>query len=206
MVTFRSSLHAQSPSMLPPVKRQRSAGRPSWQQLWERTLQKHILHHHELPHGVRLQPGWWRPGVTIAPPLTHEEIVHSSLAAPTAALVEDEPNRSTAKRRKVHADFVVRDWFLDMMEKWKTQRRWDMQRRLCDVQRLCPRMYNGISRNAPYRWKRSVPRPAPLRRHDTAERAHLASDRRPVPRRADDQELGTVAPFSRSTKLTMSHA
>ena len=29
-------------------------GRPSWQQHWERALQDHILHHHELPHGVRL--------------------------------------------------------------------------------------------------------------------------------------------------------
>ena len=38
----------------PPVKRQRSAGRRSWQQLSERALHKHILHHHELLYGVPL--------------------------------------------------------------------------------------------------------------------------------------------------------
>ena len=59
----------------PPVKRRRSAGRPSWQQLWERALQHHTLEHHDLPHGVRLQrPAWWRPGEAIDQPLTHEEL------------------------------------------------------------------------------------------------------------------------------------
>ena len=44
----------------PPVKRRRSARRHSWWQHWERALQD-TLHHHELPHGVRLQrPGWWQ--------------------------------------------------------------------------------------------------------------------------------------------------
>ena len=41
----------------PPVKRQRSAGRPSWQHLWEHALQERILHHHELPHGVSAYTG-----------------------------------------------------------------------------------------------------------------------------------------------------
>ena len=117
----------------PPDRRRRSAGRPSWQQLWERALQEHILHHHELPHGVRLQrPAWWRPGETTDLPLTHEEIAHvktprATPAAPpsTGALVEDEPSSSTAKRRKAP---IVRDWFLDMLDQWKTQRRWGMQR------------------------------------------------------------------------------
>ena len=95
----------------PPVKRWRSAGRPSWQQLWERALQEHILHHHELPHGVRLQrPVWWRPGETIDRPLTHEEIARvktprsapATPSTPAAALVEDEPaaaRQNTAKSR-----------------------------------------------------------------------------------------------------------
>ena len=61
-----------------PVKRRRSVGRPSWQQLWERALQDHILEHHELPHGVRLQRlAWWRPGEAIDRPLTHEELDHT---------------------------------------------------------------------------------------------------------------------------------
>ena len=46
-------------------------GRPSRQQLWDRALQDHILEHHELPHGVRLQrPVWWRPGEAIDRTLT----------------------------------------------------------------------------------------------------------------------------------------
>ena len=102
---------------------QAAAVRSSWQQHWERALHEHILHHHELSHGVRLQrPVWWRSGDTIAQPLTHEEVAlaktpratpASQAAPPTpaAALVEDEPSSSTAKRRKVLVDPIVRDWF-----------------------------------------------------------------------------------------------
>ena len=58
-------------------------GRPSRQQLWERPLQDHILEHHELPHGVRLQrPVWWRPGEAIDRPLTHEELAHTKTPPP----------------------------------------------------------------------------------------------------------------------------
>ena len=97
------------------------------QQHWERALQEHILHHHDLPHGVRLQrTGWWHKEETIARPLTHEE------NAPGAALVEDEPSGSGTKRRKIHVDPIVRDWFLDMMDQWRTQRRWSMQRCLAE--------------------------------------------------------------------------
>ena len=80
-------------------------GRPSRQQLWERALQDHILEHHELPHGVRLQrPVWWRPGEAIDRTLTQEELAHiktprAAPATPTAALVEDEPIRSAARSR-----------------------------------------------------------------------------------------------------------
>ena len=54
-------------------------------------------------------------------PLTHEEIAHTStpcaLLPPTAAaaLVENEPSGSAARRRKIHVDPFVRDWFLDVM-------------------------------------------------------------------------------------------
>ena len=119
-------------------------GRPSWQQLWERALQDHILNHHELPHGIRLQrPAWWRPGEAIDRPLTHEELAHiktprAAPATPAAALVEDEPSGSGSKRRKVQVDPIARDWFLDMLDQWRRERRWDMRRCLCEVQRLCP--------------------------------------------------------------------
>ena len=47
----------------PPVKRQQFTGHPCRQQLWERGLQEHILHHHGLLHFVRCKrPGWWPPG------------------------------------------------------------------------------------------------------------------------------------------------
>ena len=82
----------------PPVKRRRSAGRPSWQQNWERALQEHFLHHREIPHGVRLQwPGWWQPRDAIARQLTHEEIASVSTpaapVAPATALIKDKPRQ-----------------------------------------------------------------------------------------------------------------
>ena len=111
----------------PPDRRRRSVRRPSWQRLWGRSLQEHILHHQELPHGVRLQrPVWWRPGETIDRPLTHKEIVHvktpraapaapAAPFTPAAAFVEDEPSSSSAKRSKVQVDHILRDWSFDML-------------------------------------------------------------------------------------------
>ena len=183
----------------PPDRYTKTRGRPSWQQLWERALQKHILDHHELPHGVRLQrPAWWRPGEAIDRPLTHEELAHvktpraatAASATPAAALVEDEPSCSGSKRHKVHVDPIARDWFLDMLDQWRRERRWDMQRCLCEVQRLCPELFVGINpKHSPSleaqratsstAWQEDF---AFTRRHDTAERAHHA-DRSLVPQR-----------------------
>ena len=134
-------------------------GRRSRQELWERALQEHILEHHELPHGIKLQrPAWWRPGEAIDRPLTHVELAHIKLPCAAAAPVEDEPSGSASKRRKIHVDSIARDWFLDMVDQWKTERRWDMRRCLREVQRLCPELFAGIDKNTPYRWKRSSPR------------------------------------------------
>ena len=108
---------------------------------------------------VRLQrPAWWRPGEAIDRPLTHEELAHTKTPRAAAALVEDEPSGSGSKRRKIHVDPIARDWFLDMLDQWRRERRWDMQRCLCEVQRLCPGMFDGINPNTPNRWKRSAPR------------------------------------------------
>ena len=140
-------------------------GRRSRQEHWERALQEHILEHHELPHGISLQrPAWWRPGEAIDRPLTHVELAHIKTPCAAAAPVEDEPSGSASKRRKIHVDSIARDWFLDMVDQWKTERRWDMRRCLREVQRLCPGMFDGIDKNTPYRWKRSAPRAAPLGR------------------------------------------
>ena len=189
----------------PPVKRRRSAGRRSWQQLWERALQKHILHHHEVPRGVRLQrPDWWRPGGAIARPLTHEKIAHTRTpcAASAAALVEDEPSGSGTKRRNIHVP-VVCDWFLDMLDQWKAERRWSMQRCLGEVWRLCPGMFDGINQNTPHRWKRSAPAEAPLGRKtllSPAGMTHPASVRRPVPECGHDPRLGARMARRRGTR------
>ena len=150
-------------------------GRPSRQELWERALQEHIINHHELPQGTRLQrPAWWRPGEPIGRPLTHEEVVHvETPRAAAAAPVEDEPSCSTAKRRKIHVDPIVRDWFLDMVDQWQTERHWDMQRCLHEVQRLCPGMFDGVHPKTPYRWKRSAPRGAPLGRRSMLSPADM---------------------------------
>ena len=69
----------------------KTRGRPSWQQLWERALQEHILNHHELPHGVRLQRP---PGGTVAFSMDHGpldmlvQIVH---AGKTDAVLPEHP-------------------------------------------------------------------------------------------------------------------
>ena len=139
-----------------PDRRRRSRGRTSWQQHWERALQVHILHHQELPHGVRLQrPVWWRPGETIDRPLTHKEIAHvktprAALAAPAAAaaaLVVDEPSSSTAKRREVQVDPIARDWFLDMLDQWKRERQWSIPR--CRSSACAPGCSTGPEHSVP---------------------------------------------------------
>ena len=84
---------------------------------------------------------------------------HLTPAAPAAALVEDEPSSSTAKRHKVQVDPIVRDWFISVSQQWRTERQWDM----CEVRRLCPAMFDAIDQNTPYRWKWSAPRAAPPR-------------------------------------------
>ena len=117
------------------------------------------MNHHELPHGIRLQrPVWWRPGEAIDRPLTHEELAHTKTpraataapAIPAAALVEDEPSGSGSKRRKVQVDPIARDWFLDMLGQWRRERRWDMQRCLCEVPASCaPGCSTGSTRTLP---------------------------------------------------------
>ena len=53
----------------PPVKRQRSAFRPSFQEAWELAVQQHILQFHELPDGAYLtRAAWWRPGQSVVRP------------------------------------------------------------------------------------------------------------------------------------------
>ena len=127
----------------PPAWHAKPLNRPCMQQCW------HNFHHHEITHGVHFQrPGWRRLRDAIVRPPTREELACTSTpsAAPTAAPIEDEPSGSTAKRRKVHVDPTVRDWFFDMSHQWKTERWWDVQSRVVRRDR-CEHSF--------YSWKRS---------------------------------------------------
>ena len=162
------------------------------------------MNHHELPRGISLQrPAWWRPGEAIDRTLTHEELARiktprAAPATPAAAPVEDEPSGSGSKRRKILVDPIARDWFLDMLDQWRRERRWDMQRCLCEVQRLCPGVFDGVDKNTPYRWKRSAPRAETRGRRSLLSPADMTrlsehimrGDRRHVLERGDDQRLG----------------
>ena len=132
-----------------------------------RALQEHILQHHD----------WWRPGETIARPLTLEEIaytstpdrpwapqpLHSLKTSPAAA------QQNAAKSTFTHrARLVPRH-----VPPVRTQRRWDMQLCLCEVRRLCSEIFDGISSNTRYRWKRSSPRAAPLGRNGLVSPADI---------------------------------
>ena len=105
------------------------------------------------------------------------------------------PSGSTAKR-------------LGMLDQWRTERRKGKQRCLCEVQRLRTGMFNGINRNAPYRWKRSAPPAAPLGRKTLLSRAEMTrlsehimrGVRRPVPKCGDDQKLGAGMARRRGTR------
>ena len=79
----------------PPERYTKTRGRPSWQQPWERALQEHILNHHELPHGIRLQrPAWWRPGEAFDPRQPPQPL-HSLNTSPAAALPSAARSTST---------------------------------------------------------------------------------------------------------------
>ena len=58
---------------------------------------------------------------------------------PTTHTRRDRPYQHFLWRpgRPIDADPIVRDWFIDMMDWWRTERRWSIQRYLCEVQRLC---------------------------------------------------------------------
>ena len=110
----------------PPAKRQRSAGRSTFQEAWERAVHEHILQFHELPDRACHRAAWWRPGQPIVRPLT-ADVIGSVSTLSAAVCVAFAPSTSDAKRRKVHVNAVMRDWFLDVYDAWKGERRWDMQ-------------------------------------------------------------------------------
>ena len=74
--------------------------------------------------------------------------------------------RRRAQRQRHEApqnpvDPTVRDWFLDVMDQWRTERRWIMQQCLCEARRQCSWMFDGMKTNTLHRWKRSAPAETP---------------------------------------------
>ena len=97
-------------------------------------------------------------------------------------------SRQSCQRRKIHVYPIVHDWFFDMLDERRTERRWSMRRRLCKIWRMCPGEFNGSDRTLPvagngvrHQKLRSVGKVCyPQQRwHD--EKAHPADDRRPAP-------------------------
>ena len=76
-----------------------------------------------------------------------------------------------------------------MLDQWRTERRWSMQRYLGDVQRLCSELFAGINpeHSLPLETERAPStdvrqeKSAVTSRHDAAQRAHHAGHRRAVP-------------------------
>ena len=81
-----------------------------------------------------------------------------------------------------------------------------MQRCWCEVQRLCPGMFDGINPNTPYRWTRSAQRAAPLCRKSLspADKTHLSEHIMRVTdvlaQRGHDQRLGARMARRRGTR------
>ena len=118
----------------PPLKRQRSAGRPTFQEAWERAVQQHILQFHELPDGAYLtRVAWWRPGQSVVRPLTADAISRASGHALPASRMNSRQALAMRSAAKVHVNAVMRDWFLDMCDAWQGERRWDMQQCMSEV-------------------------------------------------------------------------
>ena len=168
------------------------------------------LHHHELPHGVRLQgPAWWQPGDAIARPLSHEEIGHVSRPG--------RPSCCTRRRR------AQRQWYEMPQNPRQPHRARLVPRHDGPVEDRTAMEHAAVHVRSPAPVPRDVRRdqpehPVPLemeratstaarqeecaltRRHDTAEQAHHAGVRRPVPQRGDDQGPGARMARRRGTR------
>ena len=82
-----------------------------------------------------------------------------------------------------------------MLDQWRSERRWDCSGASARSSDCAPGCSTGSTRTLlsleAERGTSSTARQedtAPTRRHDATERAHHASDQRPVPQRGDDQE------------------
>ena len=180
-----------SPCLLVCVDHQPSGGGP--QQHWERALQEHIFHHHELPHGVRLQRlDWWRPGDrsrTMRSPtpalLVPRQALHLLKTSPAAAQQNAVKSRCA---RLVHRRVPQVEDGTAMRNAAVLVRGPASVPQF--VRRDQPEHFVPLE---PQRTSRStawLEQCDLTRRRDTSERAHPASVRRLVPQRGDDQEPG----------------
>ena len=71
---------------------------------------------------------------------------------------------------------------------------------LCEVQRLCPGMFDGINPNTPYRWKRSAPRAETRGRKSMLSPADMTLDVRPSQRWVQRLLRGMCLSFKKPAK------
>ena len=80
-----------------------------------------------------------------------------------------------------------------MLDQWRRERRWDMQRCLCEVHRLRPGKFDGIDPNTPYRWKRCAPRAETRGRRTLQAPADMTRLSEHIMEVTDDMCLSAVA-------------
>ena len=186
-------------------------GRPSWQQLWEHALQEHtstimsfrmVSACSALPGGDQEKPSTGRSHTSSSPtprlpmPRKPPQPLHSLKTSPASARQSAARSTSTPSLATGSSTCCGR------------QRRWSMQRCLGEVQRLCPGMFDGVNHSAPYRWKRSAPRAAPLGRRTLLSSADMTRseawcsngstqrDSTPVPARDGSSNFCVACAFS----------
>ena len=122
----------------PPHKRRPSAGRPSW-------VLRMVSAYSGRPGGNQETPSAAR-SVTRRLPTSALQPRWPPRPPPVTALGEDESSDSAAKRRKIHADPIMRDWFLDVMDQWEDAM--VMEHAAVIVQSLVP-VPQDVRRNQP---------------------------------------------------------
>lgn len=145
----------------------RSVGRPSHTTKWQDLLYHCIREGRLLPEGTtKSPPGWWRPGMGLerdedeASAVAGLEALDSARDTPTPdggpAVLAEGP--SSKRRKKIHVDHEVQQWFLDFVDIMKERKKWTYKECFEEAQRLVPEHLAEVHYATPFRWKRG-PKP-----------------------------------------------
>ena len=93
------------------------------------------------------------------------------------------PSSSKAKRSKVQVDPIVRESFLDMLDQWRTERRWARSGACARSSGCAPGCSTGSTRTLP-----TAGNGAGHQKHRSAGKVCLSPA--DIPQRVDDQRLG----------------